>query len=185
MLRGESKARHLSKVDKAIAFLYPYYGRAEQLEALRWLLFKKKDIILIAKTLFGKSMIMQAMPCLVWALVVIIILPLNAIGVEQKVKIEELPGTRWISTVSIIALRIFLSPKRVAISLFTLFFLAFFFCTLSVFTPSLLLVLSCSHTKERSPKDHRQSRKCSKITPTFSSFVTGRDIRSVDTPVGV
>jgi len=128
---------------------------------------------------------MQAMPCLVRASVVIIILPLNAIGVEQKVKIEELSRTRWISAVSIIALRISSSPKRVAISLFALFFLAFFFCTLSVFTPSLLLVLSCSHAKERLPKDHCQSRKCSEITPTFSSFVTGRDIRSADTPVGI
>jgi len=34
------------------------------------------------------------MPCLLWALVVIIILPLNAIGAEQKVKIKELPRIR-------------------------------------------------------------------------------------------
>ena len=93
-LRGESKARQLSKVDEAIAFLYPYRGHAEQLEALRWLLFEEKDMILVAKTSFGKSMIMQAMPCLYRASVVIIILPLNAIGAEQKAKIEELPGTR-------------------------------------------------------------------------------------------
>ena len=34
------------------------------------------------------------MLCLLWALVVIIILLLNAISVEQKAKIKELPGTR-------------------------------------------------------------------------------------------
>ena len=34
------------------------------------------------------------MPCLYQALVVIIILLLNAIGVEQKVKIKELPGIK-------------------------------------------------------------------------------------------
>ena len=34
------------------------------------------------------------MPCLLRALVVIIILPLNAIGAEQKVKIKELLGIR-------------------------------------------------------------------------------------------
>ena len=34
------------------------------------------------------------MPCLLRALVVIIILPLNAISIEQKVKIKELPGIR-------------------------------------------------------------------------------------------
>ena len=93
-LRGKSEALQLSKIDEAIAFLYPYRGRAEQLEVLRWLLFEEKDMILVARTSFGKSMIMQAMPCLLRASVVIIILPLNAIGAEQKAKIEELPGTR-------------------------------------------------------------------------------------------
>ena len=34
------------------------------------------------------------MPCLLWALVVIIILLLNAISLEQKVKIKELPRIR-------------------------------------------------------------------------------------------
>ena len=34
------------------------------------------------------------MPCLLRASVVIIILPLNTIGAEQKVKIKELPGIR-------------------------------------------------------------------------------------------
>ena len=37
---------------------------------------------------------MQAMPYLLRALVVIIILLLNAIGIEQKVKIKELSGIR-------------------------------------------------------------------------------------------
>jgi len=36
------------------------------------------------------------MPYLLQALVVIIILPLNAIGMEQKVKIKELPGIRLV-----------------------------------------------------------------------------------------
>jgi hypothetical protein len=34
------------------------------------------------------------MPCLLWALVVIIILLLNIISIEQKVKIKELSGIR-------------------------------------------------------------------------------------------
>jgi len=34
------------------------------------------------------------MPYLLRALVVIIILPLNAIGAKQKAKIKKLPGTR-------------------------------------------------------------------------------------------
>ena len=51
-------------------------------------------MILVAKTSFRKSMIMQVMPCLLRGSVVLIILPLNAIGAEQKAKIAELPGTR-------------------------------------------------------------------------------------------
>ena len=36
------------------------------------------------------------MLCLYWALVIIIILPLNVINMEQKVKIEELSGIRLV-----------------------------------------------------------------------------------------
>ena len=69
----------LSKLGEAIAYIYPHSGRPEQLEALRWLIFKRKDMILVAKTSFGRSIIMQVMPCLVRSLIVLIILPLNAI----------------------------------------------------------------------------------------------------------
>ena len=39
---------------------------------------------------------MQVIPCLLRGLVVIIILPLNAIGAKQKAKIEDLPGARLV-----------------------------------------------------------------------------------------
>jgi len=39
---------------------------------------------------------MQAMPYLLWALVVIIILPLNTISIKQKAKIKELPRIRLV-----------------------------------------------------------------------------------------
>jgi len=65
------------------------------------------------------------MSCLLRALVVIVILLLNAIGAEQKAKIEELPGTRpvhvyaeTISAASSIALRVSSSLKRVVIRSF-------------------------------------------------------------------
>ena len=38
--------------------------------------------------------------------------------------------------------------------------------------------------KKRLLKDSCHSYKCSKITSTFSSFITGRDIRLADTLVG-
>ncbi|OCK90892.1 uncharacterized protein K441DRAFT_731042, partial [Cenococcum geophilum 1.58] len=60
--------------------------------------------MLVAKTSFGKSMIMQALPCLVPNAVVIIVLPLNAIGSEQVKKIAKLPYVRpvhvWEKTIS-------------------------------------------------------------------------------------
>ena len=91
-------------------------------------------------------------------------------------------SSKWIFIVSIIALRISLSCKRVVISPFTfLFFSFFFFCALSFLISCLLLILSCSYAKEKSLKDHRHSCKCSKITLTFSSF----NIRLADAPVGI
>ena len=94
-------------------------------------------------------------------------------------------SSKQISAVSIIALQIFLSFRRVTISLFAFFFFTFFFYTLFIFMPFLLLVLSYNHTKKKLPKDHRQSHKCSKITLIFSSFIAKRDIRLTDTPVSV
>ena len=50
--------------------------------------------MLVVKTSFRKSMIMQVMSCLLRGSVVLIILPLNAIGAEQTARIEDLEGTR-------------------------------------------------------------------------------------------
>ena len=54
----------------------------EQLEALRVLIFKWQDLMLVAKTSFGKSIIIQTLPCLIPNTVVIIIFPLNAIRLK-------------------------------------------------------------------------------------------------------
>ncbi len=72
----------ISKLDEAITEIYLYYGHAEQLEALRVLIFKWRDLMLVAKTSFDKSMIMQALLCLIPNTVVIIILLFNVIGLE-------------------------------------------------------------------------------------------------------
>lgn len=64
-LISSSHELQISKLDEAIAEIYPYRGRTEQLEALRVLIFEQRDLMLVAKTSFGKSMIMQALPCLV------------------------------------------------------------------------------------------------------------------------
>ena len=79
---SSSHELQISKLDEAIAEIYPYRGRPEQLEALRVLIFERRDLMLVAKTSFGKSMVMQALPCLVPNAVIIIVLLLNVIRLE-------------------------------------------------------------------------------------------------------
>ena len=55
------------------------------------LIFKWQDFILVAKTSFSKSIIIQVLLCLIPNVVVIIILPLNTIKLEQVKKIIKLP----------------------------------------------------------------------------------------------
>ena len=59
-----------------------YRGRMEQLEALRVLIFKWRDLMLIAKMFFSKSMIIQALLCLIPNAVIIIVLLLNVIRLK-------------------------------------------------------------------------------------------------------
>ena len=55
-------------------------------------MYGRRDLFLAAKTLWGKSMIMQAIPLLIRASVAIIVLPLNVIGEEQLLKIRAILG---------------------------------------------------------------------------------------------
>ena len=91
-LREASKDEQLSAIDRAIKLLYPYSGRPSQIEVLRRVMYGRRDLFLAAKTSWGKSMIMQAIPLLIRASVAIIVLPLNAIGEEQLLKIRAIPG---------------------------------------------------------------------------------------------
>src|SRR6266516_819393 len=68
--------------------------RPKQLEALHTLIYKRTDLILIAKTSFGKSVPIQAVSALVPETITIMILPLNKVGEEQAAKIAKLPGTQ-------------------------------------------------------------------------------------------
>ena len=63
------KARHVSgEVQKGIIraglqrHLYPFEPRQKQIDAIWHLVFKKEDLLLAAKTSFGKSVIFQAAP---------------------------------------------------------------------------------------------------------------------------
>jgi DEAD/DEAH box helicase len=79
-------------IDKAVAVLYPYCPRKGQRDALRQLIYRRKDLILIARTSFGKSMIMQAVSILMQKSITLVILPLDQIGKEQAEYITGIGG---------------------------------------------------------------------------------------------
>jgi hypothetical protein len=95
------KARHASEeVQKGIIraglqrHLYPSEPRQKQVDAIWHLVFKREDLLLTAKTSFGKSVIFQAAPLFCRGGIGLIIIPLDRIGQEQCIKIQRLPGAR-------------------------------------------------------------------------------------------
>ncbi|KAF4464741.1 hypothetical protein FALBO_8428 [Fusarium albosuccineum] len=74
--------------------LYPFQPRQKQVDAIWHLVFKKEDLLLTAKTSFGKSVIFQAAPLFRRGGIGLIIIPLDRIGQEQCIKIQRLPGAR-------------------------------------------------------------------------------------------
>jgi helicase-like protein/RAD3-like DEAD/DEAH box helicase len=95
------RARHASReVQKGIIqaglqrHLYPFEPRQKQIDAIWHLVFKKEDLLLAAKTSFGKSVIFQAAPLFCRGGIGLIIIPLDRIGQEQCIKIQSLPGAR-------------------------------------------------------------------------------------------
>lgn len=90
--RPEGEIKQRAAIDDAIQLLYGYPPREGQRDALHHLIYLRKDLILIAKTSFGKSMIFQAVSVLLDKTTSIIILPLNQIGKEQAQYIEQIGG---------------------------------------------------------------------------------------------
>jgi superfamily II DNA helicase RecQ len=95
------KARHASgEVQKGIIraglqrHLYPFEPRQKQVDAIWHLVFKKEDLLLAAKTSFSKSVIFQAAPLFCRGGISLIIIPLDRIGQEQRIKIQRLPSAR-------------------------------------------------------------------------------------------
>src|SRR3981189_72817 len=86
------EAEQNKAIDEAIQLLYPYAPREGQRNALRQLIYKRKDLILIAKTSFGKSMILQAVSILIRKSTTVVVLPLDQIGLEQAEYITRIGG---------------------------------------------------------------------------------------------
>ena len=87
-----NKAEQDIAIEEAVQLLYPYPPREGQRDALRQLIYQKTDLILIAKTSFGKSMILQAVSVLVRKSVTVVVLPLIQIGQEQTEYITRIGG---------------------------------------------------------------------------------------------
>ncbi|KAL1976778.1 hypothetical protein VTN31DRAFT_3060 [Thermomyces dupontii] len=79
-------------IDEAISTLYGYSPKPSQREALHHLIYLRKDLVLIAGTGFGKSMMFQAVSVLLRKSVTIVLLPLNQIGIEQSDYIRRIGG---------------------------------------------------------------------------------------------
>ena len=64
-------------------------------------LYSKEYLILVAKTSFGKSPVMQILPCLVLESIIIVVgLPLLALGSEQANSKEPVKGRRGMFVMS-------------------------------------------------------------------------------------
>jgi superfamily II DNA helicase RecQ len=90
--RKKPESEQFAAICDAIPLLYPYGPRDGQRDALHHLIYLKNDLILIAKTSFGKSMILQAVSILQDKTISIVILPLNQIGKEQSRYIKQIGG---------------------------------------------------------------------------------------------
>jgi len=93
---GEASTKETkeSKIRELVVIIFGFEPRPKQLEALVCVIVERKDLILVAKTSFGKSLIPQAVPLLLHGQVIICILPLNVIGEEQVEKVARLPGAK-------------------------------------------------------------------------------------------
>ncbi len=95
IIAGAAKAEEAEQnkaIDEAIQLLYPYAPRKGQRDALRQLIYNRKDLILIAKTSFGKSMILQAVSLLIRKSITVVVLPLDQVGKEQAEYITRIGG---------------------------------------------------------------------------------------------
>jgi len=90
--KGADEVEQNRAIEEAIQLLYPYPPREGQRDALRQLIYKGKDLILIAKTSFGKSMILQAASILMSKSITVVVLPLDQIGQEQTEYITCIGG---------------------------------------------------------------------------------------------
>ncbi|KAH8695646.1 hypothetical protein BGW36DRAFT_205304 [Talaromyces proteolyticus] len=78
-----------SLIVEAVQLFYPFNPRKEQVDCIHQLVYEKNDLVLVAKTSFGKSLIPSILPSTVPQSIIIVILPLLALGEEQTASIQS------------------------------------------------------------------------------------------------
>lgn len=80
-------------IERAILDRFGVVAKAEQVDAIKALVFEQQDVILVARTGFGKSIVFQATPLMFLpAKVALIIMPLKALEEEQGAKLQLISG---------------------------------------------------------------------------------------------
>ena len=70
-------------IKEAVEVVFGFQGKPEQVESIWSLLVEREDRIFVAKTGYGKSVVPQLLPLIIKNSIVVILLPLNALGAEQ------------------------------------------------------------------------------------------------------
>ena len=97
---ASGKEEQLNGIRKAVELAFGFTAKLEQVDLLWSLVFDREDRILVAKTGYGKSVVPQLLPLLTRSSIVIVLLPLNALGAEQLADIQRLPLAKpiWLSS---------------------------------------------------------------------------------------
>ena len=81
--KNTNEAEQNKAIEKVIQLLYFYSSHENQHDALQQLIYKQKNLILITKISFKKSMILQTASILINRSIILVILSLNQINHEQ------------------------------------------------------------------------------------------------------
>src|SRR6266487_4484624 len=75
-------------LDHIIYKLYSYTDKSDQLKEFHQLIYEQKNLLLIIKTLYNKSMLFQTLTVIQNSDIILLILLLNAIDEKQLTKIK-------------------------------------------------------------------------------------------------
>jgi superfamily II DNA helicase RecQ len=92
--REEDKTENKAHIRARLQELFGYEGKSVQVDVIHHLIYEKQDIILVAKTGFGKSLIFQAAPLIYrnTQRICLVIMPLKAIEEQQCTKLSSVEG---------------------------------------------------------------------------------------------